>query len=94
MSLGELIHVAAIQIRVTGMGAVIPTLFSYDEIESGNLNSIPIQPESVVEPVRLASFISHRCKLRLETTEINEVFKVNHIIIYHKPIYTQRPNNV
>jgi hypothetical protein len=84
-------HYTAVQYRITGAGNFSSTLFDYDEITSQALTIIQLGLTSGIEPVVLANFQSYKVKLRGEVTQISSGFKINHIIIFAKPVFTQLP---
>lgn len=43
------------------------------------------------EPQRLANFTNQRVQFELKTTEINEYFIINRIIVFAKPIWSEYP---
>ena len=43
------------------------------------------------EPLKKANFKSQRMQLFIETTEINEFWKINRLVIFAKPIYVNFP---
>lgn len=87
----EYLHVAAIKVRVVGQGLLVPTLYGLNKLNSNTLAFINMQQTTPDEPRILAGFIDQRIMLRLEHDNINELMRVNRIIIYVKPIWTQIP---
>jgi len=84
-------HFGGIRLRVTGRGNLKATFYSLDNVDSQALAVIPMSLATAIEPFRLANFITQRAFLRLETTELDETFKFNRIIVYAKPLYTSHP---
>jgi hypothetical protein len=91
MAGSNILHVAGVRIRVKGLGNLKATFQGYDNIVTGTLVPIPMTPTDSREKTRLCNFISQVSKLRLETTEENEVMRVNHIWIYVREIYKDFP---
>ena len=87
----EVIHYAAVTFRVNGTGNLRPTFYGFDNILSEILVPLVMNSTPGQEPTRLSNFKGQRARLKVETTAINEVFRINRIIIYAKPIYTQFP---
>jgi len=87
----NIVHFGGIRIRVNGSGNLKPTLYSLDKIRSSILVPLVMVANTDIEPTRLCNFTSQRAILRLETTEFNDVMRVNRIIVYVKPMYTQFP---
>ena len=88
---GTIVHFGGIQIRVVGSGNYKPTFQGFDDLLTQVLVPIPLSATDSREKFRLCNFISERGKLRLETTEKDEVFKVNNITIFAKSLYTSYP---
>ena len=84
-------HIGAIRLRVTGSGLLRPTIFTQDRVTSQTLGPITMASANAYSPLRLCNFVSQYGVLRLETTEINETFRINRIIIYAKTLYTMIP---
>lgn len=88
----DICHFGGIRIRVNGSGNLIPSFYSLDNVQLQVLAPIAMQSVTPIQPFRLANFVSQRVFLRLETTQINDIFKINRIIIFAKAIYSQYPN--
>jgi len=89
-------HFNGIRLRVLGDGNLqlkIMSLPDQDGIQTEkdlvalNMDTIP----RGVEPLKKTNFMSQRAQYELYTTEINEFFTLNRIIIFYKPVFTQRP---
>ena len=87
----SIIHFGGIRIRVNGVGNIKPSLYSLDRVRSYVMVPLPMQLITDIEPLRLCNFNSQRAILRLETNQINEIMKINRVIIYTKLIYTSYP---
>ena len=87
----DIIHYGAVRLRVNGSGNLRFTFQSLDNQKSQVLVPIVMQPLTDREPTRLANFTTQRAFLRVETTAINEIFKINRIIVFARPIYTSFP---
>lgn len=84
-------HFGAIRMRINGQGNVIPTFIGFDNVTSQPLVPIPMSTAAAREPTRLSNFVSQRAQLELKTTQINEVMKVNRIIIFVKDLWENYP---
>lgn len=84
-------HIVGIRMRVTGAGSLQMALQDLDNIQTQILNPFVLSATTRIEPTRLANFQSQRIRLNLTTTEINETFKVQRIIIYAKPVAVEYP---
>jgi len=84
-------HITGIRLRVNGTGSLIPRFISLDGIESQTLISLTMSLLNDIQPTRLANFQKQRAQLELKTTVINEKFKINRIIIFTKPVFSEYP---
>jgi len=91
-SVGEnIMHFGAVRMRLTGTGSLLMSLFSLDDIKSQTLVPFTMQSSTNIQVTRLSNFNEQRAALRLRTTEINEFFRINRIILFTKEIYTSYP---
>jgi hypothetical protein len=86
----SIVHFGGVRIRVTGVGSLKLNLESLDGVQS--LDLVPMTIASGREKFRLSNFVSQRAFLTIETTELDEVFEINRVIVFVKPIYTDYPN--
>ena len=84
-------HFNGIRVRVTGSGVLRSTIYSMDKIKNKILPTITMSNTSDRVAYKLVNFMSQRCLIRLETTAIDETFKINRITIYSKPTFTMYP---
>ena len=87
----NIIHFGGVRIRVVGNGNLKLTFQSLDSAMNQSLVAIPIPSGGGIEPLRLANFNTQRAFLRIETTQLNEIFKINRVVVFAKPIYTSYP---
>lgn len=87
----NILHYAAIRVRVKGSGNLLPTLIGLDELTAQSLENITMSQSPGIVVTKLANFQGQRVKLRLEVFDINEVFNVNRIVVYVKEIWTSYP---
>jgi hypothetical protein len=93
-SLGESIsHFAAIRIRLNGTGSLKMSVHSLDDVRSKTLVPFTMQTLTRIIPTRIVNFSEQRASFELKTTEIDEVFKINRIIIFTKEMYSSYPGN-
>jgi hypothetical protein len=95
MAGSNILHFGGIRIRVTGNGLLRPTLYGFDKIDSQVL--VPIALPSGVRPsnisfTRLSNFTNEAGILRIETTSIDEVFRVNDITLFVKEMWQSYPS--
>lgn len=82
-------HVAGVRMRVVGTGDLKMTLFSSDAVESTVLTPFTLEATSRLAPFRIANFTEQRVQLEFKTTELNETFRINRIILYMKPVFAE-----
>lgn len=92
---GEVInHFSSIRVRVNGTGFLQLALFSYDDVVSVQLIPLTMSPATSVVPTRLTNFQQHRAALEMKTVNIDEKMKVNRIVIFSKPVFTEWPSTL
>ena len=92
---GEIIsHFSAVRVRVNGTGLLQLALFSYDDVVSTTLIPLTMAPLTNIVPTRLANFQQHRASLEMKTVNIDEVMKINRIILFAKGVFTEWPSTV
>jgi hypothetical protein len=84
-------HIVAIRLRVKGVGNLKLSLTDLDDVQIQNLVPLAMQTITRFEPTRLANFQSQRIRLVGKTTEINEGFSINRIVINGKPVAVEYP---
>lgn len=84
-------HVVAVRLRVKGTGNLLMALTDLDQVQTLNLVPLPMVVITRIEPTRLANFQSQRIRLEGKTTNIDETFSINRIIIYAKPVAMEYP---
>lgn len=77
--------------RVIGSGSLQMSLSSLDQVTSVDLVPFTLAATTDREPTRLSNFITQRASLRVGTTEKDEFFNINRIIIFAKPVYSSFP---
>jgi len=92
---GELIsHFTGVRLRVNGTGSLQMRLISLDDQREQVLVPLAMNPLPGKEPLRLSNFNEQRAYLELKTTAIDEVMRVNRVIVFAKSLYTDYPNAV
>lgn len=84
-------HIVGVRLRVTGTGLLKLSLSDLNKIQTQNLNDLSMQATTRIEPTKLANFQSQRIRLELKTTEKDETFKINRIILFAKPVAVEYP---
>lgn len=77
-------HFVAVRMRVQGFGNLKLTMFSIDDVQSQTLVDFPMTAVTNIQPTRLCNFIQQRASLEIGTTEINEWFRINRIILFSR----------
>lgn len=91
-STGENIqHFSTIRIRANGDASLKMTVYSLDDVRSKTLVPLPVMEKNRIIPNRLVNFVEQRASFELKTTEIDEYFRINRIIIYVKEVFTSHP---
>lgn len=94
ISTGEenFLHITGIRLRVTGSGNLKSTFFSLDDVRSYSLVDLSLSSAPGRNLDRLANVPQEqRVYLELKTTEINETFRLNRIIIWAKQVSVELP---
>lgn len=86
-------HFASIRIRVVGEGELRIAAYSLDDVKLKNLAPITMQVSSRIIPTRIVNFMEQRASFQLQTTGMDEVFKINRIVVFMKEVYTSYPGN-
>ena len=90
-STGDVLHAAAVRLRVTGSGNLKSYLRSYSGISNVQLDSIEMNSTTNKEPTVLANFNEQAMQYELTTTEIDETFFITKIIVFVRPVATGYP---
>lgn len=88
---GSVLHYGLVRLRVNGTGSLQLTLIGYDNVQQSVLVPLDMSANPGWELDRLANFKNQKARLRLSTSEIDEVMAINNIIIYVKPMWSQYP---
>lgn len=86
-------HFAAIRIRVNGTGNLKMTVYSLDDVKSKVLVPFAMQNTSRIIPTRLVNFMEQRAAFQIQTTELDEKFRINRIVIFMKEVFTSYPGS-
>lgn len=88
---GNIIHYGAVELRVNGSGNLLLKLKGLDDAYQLTLVPLVMSTAPGRQQVRLGNFMNQKARLRIETNVINEIFKINKVIIWVKPVYTSYP---
>lgn len=86
-------HIAAVRVRVNGVGSLKMAVFTLDDVITKTLVPFVLQTQNRIIPTRIVNFMSQRTAFEFKTTEINESFRINRIAIYSKSIFTSYPGS-
>jgi len=86
-------HFAAIRIRLNGTGNLKMSVFSLDDVRSKTLVPFTMAQTARIIPTRIVNFTEQRASFELKTTEMDEVFRINRIIIFQKEVFTSYPGS-
>ena len=87
----NILHFAAIRLRVVGIGNVKLRLISLDDTIVQELLPLPMSEVMNIEPTRICNFSQQRARIKIYTDEFGEFLKVNRVIYYVKEKYTSYP---
>ena len=94
-SSGEVIsHYTGVKMRIVGSGDLQMRLISLDEEREYVMIPFTMAATTRIEPTRLANFNEQRAMLEGKTTELDEYFKINRIIILAKELWTEYPSGM
>jgi hypothetical protein len=86
-------HFAAIRVRVNGTGNLKMKVLSLDDIRSKELVPFVMATTNRIIPTRLVNFSEQRALFEISTTEMDEYFRINRIVIFAKEMYTSFPGS-
>ena len=91
-SFGENIsHFAAIRVRVNGTGELKMRVFSLDDMRLKQLVPFQMAFTTRIIPTRIVNFMEQRASFELRTTEMDEKFRINRIVVFVKEVYKSHP---
>lgn len=88
---GSIFHFHATRIRVVGSGILRQTLNSFDDVNQETLPELTMAAATNREPTTLANFKDQNGQLIITTTNIDEYFVINKIIVFIRPVATGYP---
>lgn len=87
----SVLHSNAVRIRVVGSGNLDLEFRGYDNVLTQTLTPVAMTTVASRERNVLANFQSQAIKLKGSTDEINEVMRINSIVIFVKEMWTDYP---
>lgn len=91
MGQDNIIHFNALRGRIRGNGILQCRLFDFDDTQSVNFPPITMESSTGRFVLKLINFKSQRACLEGKTTEIDETFRINKLVVFAKPIFTEYP---
>jgi len=91
MSGSNVIHFNAVRIRVVGSGNLDLQYQGLNNVLTQDLQPLVMAQTNSREMNRLCNFISQYGKLQGTTDEIDEYFRINSIVLYARPLWTDYP---
>lgn len=89
----NILHFTAVRMRVVGQGSLKMRLNSLDDVQTQELVPFSMSAGTNIQPTRLCNFLQQRAQLEVYTTELNDFFKINRIILFVKESATSYPGN-
>lgn len=86
-------HFAAIRIRVNGTGELKMKVYSLDNVREKTLVPFQMNLLNRIIPTRIVNFMEQRATFELKTTEIDQHFRINRIVIFTKEVFTSYPGS-
>lgn len=84
-------HFGAVRFRIVGAGNLKLRWLSLDEVHESQMADLAMLERTDIEPRVLGNFMTQRAQLEVKTTEINEFFRINRIILFVRPTYVDYP---
>lgn len=86
-------HFSAIRLRIVGVGALRMTVYSLDDVRSKTLSPLTMAISNRIIPTRLVNFMEQRAAFEMKTTEIDERFRINRIVVFMKEVFKSYPGS-
>lgn len=90
-SVGDILHVAGVRLRVTGSGNLKMSMRSLDDEVVVNLVPTAMLATTSKEPFTLTNYLNQRGQLKVGTTSFDNYFVISKMVIFTKPIYSGYP---
>lgn len=84
-------HYGFVRLRVTGTGNFRMRLLSLSETKTVTIPPLALTSTTNIEPTKKCNFTQQRAQLEFKTTAIDEVFQLNKVIIFIKPVAENYP---
>lgn len=84
-------HYGSVRLRVYGSGNLMLFLRSFSNTKTSTLLPLIMRTRTNIEPTRLANFTQQKASLEIRTTEINEIFNINKIVVFVRPVAKSYP---
>lgn len=86
-------HFAAIRIRVNGTGSLRMAVYSLDDVRSKTLVPFTMATVTRIIPTRIVNFMEQRAAFEIKTTDIDDFFRINRIVVFTKEVFTSYPGS-
>lgn len=84
-------HFNVVRMRIQGSGTFELRLISLGATETLSLADITMSSATNKYPTVLSNFMQQKAQLEGKTTSIDEVFQIDEILIFAKPVFTAFP---
>ncbi len=89
----NILHFSSLRGRIRGVGILRGRIFDLDDTQSKSFPLIDMDAVTGRFVMKLVNFKSQRGCVELKTTDIDERFRINKLVIFAKPLFTEYPNN-
>lgn len=86
-------HFASIRIRLNGTGNLQMKIYALDDMREKVLNPFVMAEKARIIPTRLVNFSEQRASFELKTTNMDDYFRINRIVVFMKEMYTSYPGS-
>lgn len=90
-SIGDILHIGGVRLRVVGDGDLKMSLRSLDDTLIVNLTPTIMVNTTNREPFTLSNYMNQRGQLKVGVTGFEESFVISKIVIFTKLIYSGYP---
>ena len=88
---GYINHYGFVRLRVTGSGNLNLRLLSLSGTKKTTIPPLAMQSSTNIEVAKKCNFQQQRAQLEFKTTEIDEVFQLNKLVFFIKPVAENYP---
>lgn len=88
---GYIYHLGIVRYQVRGSGVLRSTAYSMDEVNSETLPTVIMAATVNTLKEIKGNFKEQQMSLRIETTAIDEIFRISKIILFLRPLWSSLP---